>query len=544
MPTVFASPFGPKMQRVLSTGLPAVGNKLFFYVAGSVNTKQDTYTDSTGTVANTNPIVLDSLGQIPLECWFTQGQSYKVVYAPSTDTDPPTSPIWTIDNLDGINDVSLTYSEWTATGLTPTFIGATQFSVSGNQTSVFQVGRRIRFTDGSGTNYGTVSNSVYTPPAPDLTTVTVTVDSGGVIDAGIANLDVSILTATSPSVPQIITGSTGAVVTYTNGKPNITAPGTLISNTLYGVVSGATVTMTIASPCVVTLPAGQSLAEGMPIVFTTTGSLPTGITAGTMYYVSGTMTGSNPSTFNVSATLGGANINTSGGQSGVHSANNPTYNKATNNPSYIEIECVGGGGGGGGVTAVAGAAASGGGAGGWAMARIPNASIVSGAVTLTIGAGGAGGTTAGTNGTAGTNTAALIMTGSTAITGLGGSGGVGSTAASTARAGGDGGGNGTPGVGPGSFIAGANYFGCKGSPGGSSISTAAAASSAAGAGGSSRYGAGALAPAGATSAGANGIAIGAATTYNPGAGGSGAMGATANAGGIGAPGLIIIREYS
>src|SRR6185436_10593119 len=93
------SAFGPKPQFVDSAGNPAVGNKLFFYVAGSTSTKQNTFTDSTGSVANANPVVLNALGEPTTEIWWTQGLSYKIVYAPSTDTDPPTSPIWTIDNL-------------------------------------------------------------------------------------------------------------------------------------------------------------------------------------------------------------------------------------------------------------------------------------------------------------------------------------------------------------------------------------------------------------------------------------------------------------
>jgi hypothetical protein len=96
--SVNVSPLGVCPQFELATGLPAVGGKLFFYVAGST-TKQDTFTNSTGSVANANPLILNSLGQPSTEIWWTVGQSYKVVYAPSTDTDPPSSPIRTWDNL-------------------------------------------------------------------------------------------------------------------------------------------------------------------------------------------------------------------------------------------------------------------------------------------------------------------------------------------------------------------------------------------------------------------------------------------------------------
>ena len=75
---------------------------------------------------------------------------------------------------------------------------------------------------------------------------------------------------------------------------------------------GGTVTMTIASPCVVT--ASIVLTEGAAISFSTTGALPTGITAGTTYYayeVNGT-------SFKL-LTAAGAIVNTSGTQSGTQS---------------------------------------------------------------------------------------------------------------------------------------------------------------------------------------------------------------------------------
>lgn len=81
----------------------------------------------------------------------------------------------------------------------------------------------------------------------------------------------------------------------------------------------AAVTMTIASPAVVTW-AGNSFADGTPFVLSTTGALPTGLTAGTTYFVKQTTLGVIADTFRLSATPGGSAINTSGSQSGVHTA--------------------------------------------------------------------------------------------------------------------------------------------------------------------------------------------------------------------------------
>jgi len=75
-----------------------------------------------------------------------------------------------------------------------------------------------------------------------------------------------------------------------------------------------TVTITIASPAVITL-TSHGLSVGDKIYFTTTGALPTGITASAFYYVSVV---DSTNAFKISATLGGSNVNTSGTQSGTH----------------------------------------------------------------------------------------------------------------------------------------------------------------------------------------------------------------------------------
>lgn len=74
-------------------------------------------------------------------------------------------------------------------------------------------------------------------------------------------------------------------------------------------------TMTIASPCVISK-VGHQLAASMRVRFSTTGALPTGLTAGSLYYV--LAAGLTANDFTISATDGGAAINSSGSQSGAH----------------------------------------------------------------------------------------------------------------------------------------------------------------------------------------------------------------------------------
>ena len=75
-------------------------------------------------------------------------------------------------------------------------------------------------------------------------------------------------------------------------------------------------TITIATPGVITF-ANHGLSINDKVSFSTTGALPTGITAGNTYYV--ILAGYTVNSFEISSTLGGSAINTTGSQSGTHS---------------------------------------------------------------------------------------------------------------------------------------------------------------------------------------------------------------------------------
>lgn len=79
-------------------GLPLVGGKLFTYQAGTT-AKQATYTDASGGTPNSNPVILNFRGEASV--WLDPSKTYKLVLAPSADTDPPTNPFWTVDNISG-----------------------------------------------------------------------------------------------------------------------------------------------------------------------------------------------------------------------------------------------------------------------------------------------------------------------------------------------------------------------------------------------------------------------------------------------------------
>lgn len=188
------SPFGPKPQFVDSNGVPMSGAKLFWYAPGS-STKQNTFTDSTGSTTNANPITLNSRGEPPNEIWLTGGLTYKALLSTATD-DPPSSSVWTVDNINGINDTSISQNQWVDSGLTPTYVSATQFTLSGDQTTAFHVGRRLKTTNTGGAIYSRITVSAFTT----VTTVTVENDSG-TLDSGLSAVSYGLLSRSNSSIP-------------------------------------------------------------------------------------------------------------------------------------------------------------------------------------------------------------------------------------------------------------------------------------------------------------------------------------------------------
>ena len=97
--SVNLSPVGGAAQQFFTnTGSPLSGGKIYTYTAGTT-TPQTTYTTSSGSVAHTNPIILDSAGRLPGgEMWITNTVIYKFVLKDSADV-----LIGTYDNISGIN---------------------------------------------------------------------------------------------------------------------------------------------------------------------------------------------------------------------------------------------------------------------------------------------------------------------------------------------------------------------------------------------------------------------------------------------------------
>lgn len=126
MATGFLSPIGMILQLLSDQGVVGAGFKINTYLAGSVNTPVQTYTDSTLATPNANPIVMGSNGRLPnVSVWAPSGTLIKMVI---TDTNNNPLAGGTIDNIPLINDVAVVAafaqtSAEIAAGVTPTNFG-------------------------------------------------------------------------------------------------------------------------------------------------------------------------------------------------------------------------------------------------------------------------------------------------------------------------------------------------------------------------------------------------------------------------------------
>jgi hypothetical protein len=196
---VAAVGFYPRFKSTIpATGLPNVGGTVQFFAAVT-STPLPVYSDATLTVPLANPLTLDANGEA---LFYTGvGVAYKV-----TVRDPVGTLIWTEDNIifggGSGSSVVTAGGEWVQFSGTPTFINATSFSVVGDQTATFTVGRRTKSTVTAGTAYGTISSAVF---SLGNTVVTLLNDVGSALDSGLSVVQVGVLDPAHISSPNYST---------------------------------------------------------------------------------------------------------------------------------------------------------------------------------------------------------------------------------------------------------------------------------------------------------------------------------------------------
>lgn len=206
-----------------------------------------------------------------------------------------------------------------ATSYRMTFSGQVSGSLSDSSATV-----TIAPAGGAGTA------AVITWAAHGLTAGRMVKFSGGTLPTGMVAGTTYYVSATSLNVNDfriedlngnaiLITGSSSPTVVgfaFYGTVPNFQT----LSTDAVEAIASSTVTITIATPGVVTW-TGHGFSTGQVVSFTTTGALPTGLTAGTKYYVSKTGLGTDTfqlATSYANATAGTPVVNTSGTQSGTH----------------------------------------------------------------------------------------------------------------------------------------------------------------------------------------------------------------------------------
>ena len=118
-----------------NSGVPLAGGLLYSYEAGTT-TPAATYTTSAGTIANTNPIVLDAAGRPPSEIWLDGTYSYKLVLKTSASV-----LLWTMDNLSGLPSARTQAYATATAGQTAFTIGFT-YTVGNNSLNVLVNGSK------------------------------------------------------------------------------------------------------------------------------------------------------------------------------------------------------------------------------------------------------------------------------------------------------------------------------------------------------------------------------------------------------------------
>ena len=227
----------PKIQCFDNNGLPAVGYKIYTYVAGTVSTPATTYSDRLLSVPNTNPVTLNSRGEADIYV----GAAVKLVF--TTPTGDPTSPIWAVDYVGeqqsnfvtGEATLGTTHNNYVVTTIpavaalynnltlimTPDVdntdtIGTTTFNCSGINDGVFS-GPYLGSTSGL-VFTAQIDNTNLSPPGAPTAALSAT---AGVVTAGNHYVKVTFVNATGESLPGTASGVVAADGTHKIDLSNI-----------------------------------------------------------------------------------------------------------------------------------------------------------------------------------------------------------------------------------------------------------------------------------------------------------------------------------
>ena len=287
----------PKQQIFGSDGTPLVGGKIYTYLAGT-STPTATYTDYSAATANTNPIILDSLGQANI--WLLSTISYKFIVKTATDV-----LLYTVDNITTPLDLNAlaapppignttpntgAFTTLTASGaVTLTGLGAMKLNAGTTAERPSPSNGMIRYNTTTAAMEGYI-NSAWTSLVSGTAVTSVATGTGltggPITSTGTIAIDSTVVTLTGT---QTLTNKTIQGGAITSGTAVSTA-----TCSFTGVISTTTLT---ASAVTGTIAVGQVITG-------------TGVTAGTVItaFVSGTPGGAGTYTVSVSQTVSSTTI--------------------------------------------------------------------------------------------------------------------------------------------------------------------------------------------------------------------------------------------
>lgn len=198
MAAVSISPVLNETEFLDNDGLPLAGGNITTYEGGSFTVEQTSYTSSAGDTPNSQPIELDSSGRLPagIAIWLENGLTYNLVLRDATDT----IVLKFFENVVGVAASTPGGSSdadvWNSVAPVPTYINGTSFLVSGNLTTEFALGNRVRATVDGGFLYSTVSAVLFSSPNTQVTVI----NDGTALDSSLSAVEWSSLIASGRTV--------------------------------------------------------------------------------------------------------------------------------------------------------------------------------------------------------------------------------------------------------------------------------------------------------------------------------------------------------
>ena len=319
-------------------GSPLVGGKLYSYAAGT-STLLATYTTSAGTVANTNPIILNAGGRTPNEIWQATGILLKFVLYNSVNEligsfdgipsiNDPFGINSQLSSVAGTNSITATATPTLtayATGAIYSFIaantnsGAATLSIDGlTATSITKNGSvalsagdiqsgKMMLVEYDGTTFQLVNNIIYGGSITNGNIVSLTTplsaSNGG---TGAATLTANnVVLGNGVAAVQFVAPGTSGNVLASNGTTWASATPTIIAPTAIGQVPFSTDGTTYTATQKITQMTAVASTSGTSIDFT---SIPSWVKRITVMFAGVSTTGGS----GVQVQIGSGSITTSG----------------------------------------------------------------------------------------------------------------------------------------------------------------------------------------------------------------------------------------